>query len=74
MDASTLRIDIFYDKEAQVFIATSADLAGLVVEAPTLDELVKEADGAIEMLLDDAPAHAPYTGASYRFERELRTA
>lgn len=37
-----IRVNIIHDDEAQVYVATSRDLPGLVVEADTLDELEKE--------------------------------
>jgi hypothetical protein len=37
-----IKVDIIYDDEANVYIATSTDLTGLVVEADSLDELEKE--------------------------------
>jgi hypothetical protein len=46
-----LRIDVIHDTEANVFVATSRDLAGLVCEAPTVDELIKEVNAATSELL-----------------------
>lgn len=37
-----IKVEIIHDDEAGVYIATSSDLIGLVVEAETLDELEKE--------------------------------
>ena len=37
-----IKVEIIHDDEANVYIATSSDLIGLVVEAETLDELQKE--------------------------------
>ncbi len=37
-----IKVEIIHDNEANVYIATSPDLKGLVVEAETLDELEKE--------------------------------
>lgn len=37
-----IKVEIIHDDEANVYIATSSDLIGLVVEAETLDELEKE--------------------------------
>lgn len=37
-----IKVDIIHDDGANVYIATSSDLKGLVVEANTLDELEKE--------------------------------
>lgn len=47
-----LRVDILHDEEANVFVATSNDLRGLVCEAATLDELVKEVETSVDELLD----------------------
>ena len=52
-----IRVDAFFDKEANVFVATSPDLKGLVAEAETLDALEKEvlacASGLISFQLQD---------------------
>jgi predicted RNase H-like HicB family nuclease len=37
-----IKVEIIHDDEANVYIATSSDLKGLIVEANTLDELEKE--------------------------------
>jgi predicted RNase H-like HicB family nuclease len=37
-----IQVEIIHDNEANVYIATSPDLKGLVVEGETLDELEKE--------------------------------
>lgn len=47
-----LRVIITRDEAAGVYIATSPDLDGLVVEAASLDELRTEALGAAEVLLE----------------------
>ena len=44
------RIDIQFDSEASVYIATSPDIPGLVVEAPTLVALQGEIPDCITML------------------------
>ncbi len=46
-----MRVDVAYDAEAKVFVATSADLRGLVCEAHTIDELVKQVNFASADLL-----------------------
>lgn len=48
-----LRVNVLRDDKASVFVAMSPDLDGLVVEAETMDELVKEAREVIDMLLDE---------------------
>jgi hypothetical protein len=37
-----IKVEIIHDNEANVYIATSSDLKGLIVEADSLDELEKE--------------------------------
>lgn len=37
-----IRVDVFRDEEAGVFVGTTSDVRGLVVEAESLDQLVKE--------------------------------
>lgn len=37
-----IKVEIIHDDEANVYVATSSDLKGLVIEAQTLDELEKE--------------------------------
>lgn len=46
-----IKVEIIHDDEANVYIATSPDLTGLVVEAETLDELEKEVRGLVPELL-----------------------
>jgi hypothetical protein len=40
--ARVFQVQAFFDEEAQVCVATSDDLVGLVVEAETLDSLIKK--------------------------------
>lgn len=46
-----LRVDVMHDPEAEVFVATSNDLRGLVCEAATMDELVVEVNSTVNELL-----------------------
>jgi hypothetical protein len=48
-----LRILVEYDDEAKVFIAQSHDLQGLVCEAPTFPELLKEVELCVGALLEE---------------------
>jgi len=51
-----IKVEIIHDDEANVYVATSSDLKGLVVEAETLDELEKEVlDLAPQLLELDTP-------------------
>lgn len=47
----SFRIEVIYDRDEKVFVATSPDLNGFVVEAATTDELVREANDVIHMLI-----------------------
>jgi hypothetical protein len=42
-----------WDQDAQVWVAQSSDLPGLVTEASSLDELGEKLPGLIQDLLDD---------------------
>ena len=46
-----IKVDIIRDDEANVYVATSTDLKGLVIEAQTLDELEKEVFELVPELL-----------------------
>lgn len=51
-----VKVEIIHDKVANVYVATSPDLKGLVVEAETLDELEKEVWELVpELLALDKP-------------------
>lgn len=47
------RVEVMYDKEAKVFVARSPDLNGFVVEAATVDELLREGNNVATMLLEE---------------------
>ena len=46
-----ITMDIVFDPDAKVYIATSKDIPGLVVEAETVEGVLKEADCCIPELL-----------------------
>lgn len=48
---NALNLTIIFDPEANVYIATSPDVRGLVLEAATLDEIYRQAEIAIPELL-----------------------
>lgn len=48
-----VKVEVVEDREAGVFVATSPDLQGLVVEAPSIGELVKALHECTEMLLEE---------------------
>ncbi len=45
-----IRIDVVRDSQAGVFVGTSSDMPGLVVEADSLEELLAEARSLMPML------------------------
>lgn len=47
----SIRIEVMLDKDAGVYVATSKDVPGLVIEAESLDEMKKEVTEAIPTLL-----------------------
>lgn len=49
-----LRVQVVYDTEAKVFVATSPDLRGLVVEAKDADQLIRETKECLSMLLAES--------------------
>ncbi|NLC36468.1 MAG: DUF1902 domain-containing protein [Alcaligenaceae bacterium] len=55
----SLRIDVRHDSEVNVFIATSPDLNGLIVEATTIEDLIRETNGAVEMLMEELVHGSP---------------
>ena len=46
-------VEAFWDDEARVWVATSDDVPGLTMEAPTLDALVARVNAVAPELLDD---------------------
>lgn len=54
-----IAVDVIRDHEAGVFVGTSSDVPGLVVEAATLEELLSEAQSLIPELLADGRDHMP---------------
>lgn len=46
-----IKVDVVFDAEANVYVATSPNVDGLVVEASTLDEVRKEVELALPELL-----------------------
>jgi predicted RNase H-like HicB family nuclease len=54
-----IRLNVTRDGEAGVYIATSPDLRGLVVEAATLEELHRELNCCVDMLLKEILKEPP---------------
>lgn len=47
-----VRVDVIFDDEAKVYVATSRDIKGLVLEAETFDELQSEVQEATVNLME----------------------
>lgn len=47
-----IKIQVFYDDEAEVYIATSPMVKGLIIEADSLDEIRKEVELTLPELLE----------------------
>ena len=54
-----VKIEVTHDKTAKVFVAISRDLAGLVVEAKTIDLLFPEVYDCVDMLLSEQLKRSP---------------
>ncbi len=54
-----VKIEVIHDKKAKVFVATSSDLVGLVVEVKTIDQLFPEVYGCVDMLLSEQLKRSP---------------
>ena len=55
-----VKLEVVHDRQEKVFVVTSRDLPGLVVEVPDAtqaEEMHKEIHGCVEMLLQEALAH-----------------
>lgn len=57
-----VKLDVLHDKEAGVFVVTSRDLAGLVVEFSansTAENAHREIQSCVEMLMEEALSSPP---------------
>jgi 5'-3' exonuclease len=66
-----VKIEVIRDAEAAVFVATSADLPGLVVEASDLDQLMPAVYGCVAMLLEAQLKHPPKSKAVAAWDGEF---
>ena len=48
-----VKIEVVHDRQAQVFIATSKDLPGLVVESVHMAEMFSEVYDCVNILIED---------------------
>ncbi|MEH2049827.1 DUF1902 domain-containing protein [Nostoc sp.] len=51
MTQNTLKVQAFWDKDAEVWVATSEDVPGLVTEASTIESLTEKLREMIPELL-----------------------
>jgi predicted RNase H-like HicB family nuclease len=70
---AALKVTAFWDPEANVWVAESEDVPGLVVEAESLDKLVPELDALIPILMADNKVAAKLTDhrLHYRLEASI---
>ncbi|NLM05362.1 MAG: DUF1902 domain-containing protein [Tissierellia bacterium] len=64
-----IRIKIVWDKEADVWIATSDDIKGLVLESSSLDALIERVKYAVPELIE-LSSKSNYTDISLDFKIE----
>lgn len=67
-------LEIARDDEAGVFVCTSRDLAGLVVESATIEALHKDVNDCIDMLMQDLLKQPPKRKPNTVWPGEFATA
>jgi hypothetical protein len=67
-------IEAHWDAEASVWIATSNDVPGLVVEADTWPAMIQEVRLVLPELLELAGEHADNLSLTFRAEEHLEVA
>lgn len=65
-------IELFWDQEARVWVATSKDVPGLVLESESFDTLLERALLAAPELLELNGQRAPYYDLTFASERQER--
>ena len=68
------RIDMLWDSEAAVWVATSRDVPGLVLESGSLDALIERVRYAVPELIELNGTNTYDLELTYRAEREDRVA
>lgn len=53
-----VRVDVMFDKDANVYVATSRDLRGLVAEAQSKEELIAAVYDCVDLLIE-SEVHKP---------------
>lgn len=73
----SIKIEVIFDPEAKVYIATSPNVRGLVVEAATLDETKKEVELVLPDLISLNHFNVPAQGSKHthlHFSTDLHAA
>ena len=65
-------VELLWDPEAQVWVATSEDVPGLVLESGSFDALLERVRFAIPELLELNGRKAPYYDLTFSSERQER--
>ncbi len=68
------RVEVMFDPEAGVYVATSPDLAGLVAEAKTKDEMFHAVYDCVNMLMEEHLRKPPKSKPLAAWTGELLTA
>jgi predicted RNase H-like HicB family nuclease len=64
MNLTRFQVEAFWDREAQVWVAESDDVPGLVTEADTIEELTEKLKQIIpELMVANCLVSPDYTGA-----------
>jgi Zn-finger nucleic acid-binding protein len=71
MDAVGCKIQILWDDEARVWIATSPDIPGLVLESGSVDALIERVRVAASELLEIGEKHPEGTSLDFSIARQM---
>ena len=71
MDSAGYKIQIVWDDEARVWIATSEDLPGLVLESGSVDALIERVRVAASELLEIDEKRREGTSLNFNIARQM---
>lgn len=66
-----IRVDVIRDDEAGVFVGTSTDLRGLVIEAESLEGILRETHAVIYVLVSNPSQLSPDMVTDVRYRDRL---
>jgi uncharacterized protein DUF1902 len=66
-----IRVDVIRDDEAGVFVGTSTDVRGLVIEAESLEGVMRETQAVIHALVSSPSKLSPDTVTDVRYRDRL---